>query len=310
MATTEVIDKLQALQEVLAEKYQLEKQKKEAPDELKVQEGLLSRQRKQYLEKNSLYEECKKRVGDLEFELRQAEKLREDGEKGMDNVSTHREYEALDKQITEATNKEAEIRKELDKEKKYLNDLNEQLKIEESMIKVQEDDLNSRKSTIDKQISKLTTQVEKLEKTEEDISKDLNPEIVYKFQRIIQRNSDGIVGVKNGVCEGCYMILPAQFANEVRDGEEILFCPYCSRVLFYKESDANEDAFYAIGEAGSLTGFDDEFADESDGEGLGFLADDEVDSSDEYNSDDDDDENEDSEESDEEKEDSDESDEE
>ena len=55
------------------------------------------------------------------------------------------------------------------------------------------------------------------------------------------------------------MILPGQFANEVRRGENILFCPYCSRILFYEESDENEDeSYFNIDDAGSLADLDDE----------------------------------------------------
>ena len=163
MQMTEVRDKLQSLQEVLSEKYDIEKKVAEAPRQLSAQDELLSRLRKEYLEKNSVYEECKAKVADLELELKAAEKSREEGEKGMDNIATHREYEALDKQITEATAKETEVRKELDKQKKTLNDLNEKLKMDESMIKAQETDLNSQKASLDKQMSKLKVQLEKLE---------------------------------------------------------------------------------------------------------------------------------------------------
>lgn len=262
MQMTEVRDKLQLLQEVLTEKYSIEKDVEEAPRRLSSQEELLARLKKEYLEKNSVYEECKERVGKLTVELEEAVKSREEGEKGMDNIATHREYEALDKQITEATAKEAEVRKELDKEKKILNELNENLKIDESMIKAQENETNSLKSSIDKEISKYKTKLEKLSKKEAEVTEGLDTEIVYKFQRIIQRNSQGIVAVKNGVCEGCHMILPAQFANEVREGDKTLFCPYCSRILFYQESDDSEEDYYAMSEAGSLSDFEDDFADE------------------------------------------------
>ena len=263
MQMIDVRDKLQSLQDVLSEKYSIEKKVEEAPRQLSSQEELLARLRKEYLEKNTVYEECKEKVGQLEVELREAEKSREAGEKGMDNIATHREYEALDKQITEATAKEAEVRKELDKKKKKLNELNENLKMDESMIKAQETDLNSQKASLDKQLSKYKTQLEKLEKKEAEVTEGLDTEIVYKFQRIIQRNSEGIVAVKNGVCEGCHMILPAQFANEVHEGDKTLFCPYCSRILFYQESDGTEEDYYSMAEAGSLSDdLGDEFADE------------------------------------------------
>ena len=55
------------------------------------------------------------------------------------------------------------------------------------------------------------------------------------------------------------MILPGQFANEVRSGENILFCPYCSRILFYEEADgSDDDTYFNIDDAGSLVDIDDD----------------------------------------------------
>ena len=55
------------------------------------------------------------------------------------------------------------------------------------------------------------------------------------------------------------MTLPIQFVNDVRLGEEFKFCPYCSRVLFYEESeeDATDDkvAKEAEIEEGSMVDF-------------------------------------------------------
>ncbi|MBR0155018.1 MAG: nucleic acid-binding protein [Treponema sp.] len=262
MQMTEVRDKLQALQNVLSEKYEIEKNLRDAPKQLDAQNELLARLQKEFLEKNASYDECKERVLKLEVELSEAEKSREEGEKGMDNIATHREYEALDKQITEATQKEAEIRKELDKEKRQLNDLSESISSDKSIIDATSADINTAKASIEKQEKKFNTQLEKLSKKEEEVRQGLDNETVEKFKTIIQRNSEGIVAVKNGVCEGCHMILPAQFVNEVRDGDEILFCPYCSRILFYQESDENEENYYAMAEAGSLSDFEDYLGDE------------------------------------------------
>ena len=183
----------------------------------------------------------------------------------MDNITSHREYEALDKQISEATEKEASVRKDLQREEKKLAELDESLKADEAMISSQENDLNESKAALSDQIQSYKNQLESLKKQEDEIIPGLNQEIVYKFQRIIQRNSEGIVAVRNGVCTGCQMILPGQFANEVRDGEKILFCPYCSRILFYQEVNEEEAEDYStLEETGSLADFEDEFADERD----------------------------------------------
>ena len=59
------------------------------------------------------------------------------------------------------------------------------------------------------------------------------------------------------------MILPAQFANEVHEGDKILFCPYCSRILFHQNVEAGEEETYFTDEdTGSLSDF--EFDDEDE----------------------------------------------
>lgn len=265
MVMTEVFDKLKALQDVLAEKYNLEAQIEDSPKQLSSSEELLVRLRKEFLETNTKYEEVKAEVGQFQLELEEAEKSRESGEKGMDNISTHREYEALQKQIDDASAKESEVRKSLQKKEKELEELNEKLRMTEETIKMQEQDLEANKANLDKQISSYKDELKELEKKEKEITPGLDTEIVYKFQRIIQRNREGIVAVRNGVCSGCNMILPAQFANEVHEGENILFCPYCSRILYHEDVDESEAEDYSsLEETGTLADFDDEFADETE----------------------------------------------
>ena len=265
MATQDIFEKLKKLQTILVKKYELEQKKEEAPKQLGSQEELLARMKKEYIEKNNEYEEVKTKVGQLKLDLDEAVKSREKGEKGMDDIQTHREYEALEKQISEATEKENEVRKELQKEEKLLEEIKETLKINEDMIASQEKDLNSSKDSLNKELASYDSELTKLKKDEDKITPDLDQEILFKFQRIIQRNSEGIVAVRNGVCTGCHMILPAQFANLVREGDSINFCPYCSRILFYEES-GDEDAYnsyFSLEEAGSLADLDEEdFGDE------------------------------------------------
>ena len=77
-----------------------------------------------------------------------------------------------------------------------------------------------------------------MKKEEKAITPGLDEEILFKFERIIKSKSGlGIVPIEKGVCNGCHMILTAQFVNDVREGEGIMFCPNCSRILFYPEEE-------------------------------------------------------------------------
>ncbi|MCR5045326.1 MAG: nucleic acid-binding protein, partial [Treponema sp.] len=283
------------LQGILSEKYQVQRKIEEVPKQLSSQEELLARLKKEYIEKNAKYEEWKKKLSDIKVQLDEVVASREAGEKGMDNISTHREYEALEKQISEASAKEAELRKDLQKEEKNFAELDENIKADESWIKSQEKDLNEARASLDKETVSLKKELASLEKKEANIAPNIDPEIKYKFERIIQRNNEGIVNVKNGVCGGCHMILPAQFANEVREEKEILFCPYCSRILRWQESkDGEEETFFTMDDAGSLADLDDD--DLLDGEEEEEISEDDNEAKDDFIDDEDEEEVEDSDE--------------
>lgn len=266
METTEVFEKLKVLQDVLKEKYALQKMVDDAPRQLSGQEELLARYRKDYIAKDAEYSAVKDKVAQFKFDLDEAVRSREDGEKAMDNITTHREYEALEKQISEAKAKEDDVRVKLQKEEKNLEEIKEDLNNLEEDVKTSEETVNQSKEKLNSQLDEYNNQLAELKKQEDEISPSMDQEILFKFQRIIQRNSEGIVAVRGGVCTGCHMILPAQFVNVVRSGENIEFCPYCSRILFYEETEDSEVQDFSEF-AGSLADddFDDEdFEDESE----------------------------------------------
>jgi predicted nucleic acid-binding Zn-ribbon protein len=183
----------------------------------------------------------------------------------MDAISTQREYEALDKEIKDASEKEAQYRKDLHREEKILSELDEQLKSSAALIEQQEADLAEGQKGIQAEIAEKNKQVIVLQEKENKINPDLDQEVLFKFERIIRNKMGrGIVAIKGGVCMGCHMILPAQFANTVREGEEIVFCPYCSRILFYEESDQEDHDYFNDDDAGSLADLDDMDDDEDD----------------------------------------------
>jgi len=276
MEMSVVFEKLKALQDILSEKYSIEALIDEAPKSLSTQDESLYQRKKEFVEKSAAYEEKRKLVGSLKTKLAEAEAARERGEKGMDSITTHREYEALQKEIDDASNLEQQIRKDLLREEKNLQELDETLKNDEKQINDIEAELNEGKNALDEKINSYKEKLEVLKEQEKEFEEGIDPEIIFKFERIIRsKQGKGIVAVKGKVCDGCHMILPAQFANEVHNGDKIVFCPYCSRILFYQELKEGETEYSQIEDIGSLVDFGDdsddfgdefgdEFADEDD----------------------------------------------
>lgn len=266
MVATKDFENLKELQDILVERYDLEKKVEESPYQLSQQEALLSRLKSEFIEKNTEYDGVNSVVNNLKKELDDVIKIRENDEQKLSSIETHREFDTLEKAITEAKNKEEGLRANLHEEEKKLADLKEKIKVSEEMINAQESDLNESRTALNNQLDEYNKKLSELKEQESKITPELNQEILFKFQRIIQRNSQGIVAVRNGVCTGCHMILPAQFANIVRKGEDIMFCPYCSRILYYEEVPEDEvENHFDISSVGSLADFDDEdFDDENE----------------------------------------------
>jgi len=257
MVTNNDLDKLRSLQEIIYKKINLEKSINEIPKLLVTQEELLNRLKKTFIEKNQDYERIKAEEVELRNKLAEAESTREKSEKNMDVVSTQREYEALDKEIRDATEKEQQYRKDLQNRERILSELDEQIKQQASLIEQQEKELEERGKKIEAEIADKQKQIDSLRKKESKLTENLDNEVVFKFERIIKNKMGvGIVAIKGNVCMGCHMILPIQFANEVRVGEEFIFCPYCSRILFYEESAEGEEDYINTEDTGALSDLD------------------------------------------------------
>ena len=260
MVTAEIFDKLRELQDILARKNQLDSEILEAPQLLVKQEELLARYKTNYIKKNTDDEAIRQTIGALKAELFETEQKREHAEKGMDGITTQREYDALDREIQDATKKEAELRKEILKNEANHKRLDEEIKNEEALIKQQEQDIEERKAMIEKEIADKKNELAELAEGEQRIAPDLDSDTLFKFDRIIKNKQGiGIVPVQGNVCMGCHMILSAQFAIEVREGKNIMYCPYCSRILYYQESDQDsaEDMIFDDVDMGSLADLDD-----------------------------------------------------
>ena len=253
----DIFDKLKTLQDILSEKIELEQKIQEIPKLLTTQEELLVRMKKSYIEKNLEYEKTKKMEAEYRNSLMECEAKREKAEKNMEAISTQREYEALDKEIEDAAGKEQDFRNKLQREVRQLAELEEDMKQSQALIEQQEAELEKRRKDIEAEISAKQSQMKALSDREKSLTPDLDPEVLFKFERIIRNKMGrGIVAIKGGVCMGCHMILPTQFANNVRLGEEIVFCPYCSRILYYEESGEETEDFFDYDDSGSLSDLD------------------------------------------------------
>jgi len=200
MVTENDLDKLRKLQDIIHEKLGLEKNIQEIPKLLGTQEELLNRLKKTFIERNSEFEKVKNEEVDLRNKLAITEAAREKSEKNMDAVSTQREYELLDKEIKDASEKEHQYRKDLQQKEKTLAELDDQIKRQASMIEQQEKELEDRRKKIEAEISDKQKQIDVLKKKENKLTENLDSEVVFKFERIIKNKKASVLSPSNVMC--------------------------------------------------------------------------------------------------------------
>ena len=95
-----------------------------------------------------------------------------------------------------------------------------------------------------------------LEEQRKKLRKVVPAQLLKRYEFIRQRrNGTAIAPVYEGVCFGCHMnILPQQFID-LQKGEEILQCPHCQRILYWREEEEEAEAGTALkpGPGGSWT---------------------------------------------------------
>jgi predicted nucleic acid-binding Zn-ribbon protein len=251
----DVLQKLRALQEVLFQRFRTEHEISEIPRALSTKTEVLTRLKRSYVEKSELYDQLRVRIHDLRERAIEAEREREHYEGQMDAIRTQREYEALDKEIRDSGEREVDVRRELQREEEHLDEMAAALEQEEALIKQQNQEVADEQERIESEVADRETVLQDLIDEESKITPGLDTELLFKFERII-RNKEGlgIVALRAGVCTGCQMILPPFFANRVRIGEEIMFCPNCSRIVFYGGDDEFQSDPFDV----STAEFDDE----------------------------------------------------
>ena len=118
-------------------------------------------------------------------------------------------------------------------------------KVEALVAEVTEEknQLKGEKVIVSEETEKVRKAIEAINKGKKDISTkrdreaaDINGRLLKKYNTLRKRrNGLAVVNVTDGVCQGCFMSLPPQQFNLVLKGDQLLDCPTCQRIIYFRE---------------------------------------------------------------------------
>jgi len=231
-----VFGKLRKLQDILLKEFEIEEELENIPKELNGKKERFHKLERTITEKNALLESNRTMIGELSKDKEQLLTNKEKYEGQITLIKTQKEYEAITSEIAQINEKLEGIEDEETSAVKEIESLENELEEMKEVIKELKEDIGKNEKDVKKLTDKKKKELDSCLKEKAKISEGLDEEVLYKFEKIV-KNKDGIgiVSIKNNVCMGCNMLLPPQFVNDVRREDELIFCPNCSRILYYQD---------------------------------------------------------------------------
>ncbi len=231
-----VFEKLRKLQDVLLKEFEIEDELDTIPKELNEQKGRFHKLERSFTEKEALLESNRTMISQLSTEKKQLLTNKEKYEGQITLIKTQKEYEAITSEIAQINEKLESIEDEETSATNEIETLESALEELKEIIKELKGDIGKNEKEVKKLSDKKKKELDSCLKEKDKISEGLDEEVLYKFEKIVKNKEGiGIVSIKNNVCMGCNMLLPPQFVNDVRREDELIFCPNCSRILYYQD---------------------------------------------------------------------------
>ena len=174
----------------------------------------------------------KEREGDLEAKEGAIKKYQTQ----QFQVKTNKEYTALQGEIGRVRADNSIIEEDVIRILDQIDAENKKIQIEKEFLKAEEARLNEEKKKLNEDAGRCKAELEVLKVKRGELAKKVDKNVLSKYERLVKnRDGLGIVSVSGEACQGCFRVMPPQVINEIRMKKELIFCEYCTRILYIEE---------------------------------------------------------------------------
>jgi len=174
--------------------------------------------------------ERKRLEDDTKVQEQKVSKLRDQ----MLGAKTNEQYRAFQHEIEYC---EKEIRKFEDRILDLMGEsepLEKNVKAAEAGLKEEKQQVEAEKASAREATAKDEKQLEGLKAERQKIVAELTPELNRVYERIRKKWHGTVVAeVVDGRCTACQIVLRPQFFQDLKRGEDLMFCESCGRIVYY-----------------------------------------------------------------------------
>ncbi len=228
----EHIESLQKLQTVDLRIRELTEGLRKYPNEINNLKKNLLEKEESIKQKETSLSELKEQRDSLESSLRSNQESIKKSEERLFAIKTHKEYEALQKEITDTRKENLEIE---DRTISVMTEIEET----EAVLAEEKEDYASLKEQSAEQIAEKEKKIEELqisrepaEKEKSEIVSKIDPKILPLYEKIFNRNGRALALAENEKCTNCNINIPPQLYNEILKRIKLVQCPNCKKILY------------------------------------------------------------------------------
>jgi predicted nucleic acid-binding Zn-ribbon protein len=174
----------------------------------------------------------RERDGALEAGAQKVEKLKS----RTSEIKTNKEYQALLKEIETAEQENKAIEDEILVLIEKIDTAAAQIAAAESRAKEEEGAIQVEQKQYEAALAKLEEELKVREQKRKEIAARVQPQLLAQYQNLVlTKGGKAVAEARGEACSGCYMSIPPQVFVNVKKNENIITCPNCHRILYYKE---------------------------------------------------------------------------
>lgn len=229
----ETIELLKELQEKDIKISEAQKTIERIPNIIKEGEEEIQALKKELEEKIHLLAELKKEFRRKERDLMLSEDKIKGFKSRLHEIKTKKELDALDEEIK----KQQELKERLEEDSLLLMEdieaKEQEIENKGKEVQIKEDLFKKSKEENEKALKEATCAYKILLSSREEIAKKIEKRVLELYETI-RKNKDNIAlaNVDNNICSVCQIAVRPQIINEIKEGNEIIRCESCLRILY------------------------------------------------------------------------------
>jgi len=173
--------------------------------------------------------------------------LQEEGRKAMEKrmrlnrIKNIKELQALQREIDQIKESNAQLEEALIHILEELEACAAALEPKEAELEQLDGACGEKRVQTEAQLAGIEQEIAEASKARQAIAGQLNGNLIERYELIFSRRGGvAVVGVTDGICQGCYMNIPPQLWNEIIRSERLNLCPSCNRILYRKLTVPND----------------------------------------------------------------------